>query len=329
MGEPRPWVGLNVSVDHAWGIVGTGNIARAFVRSLENVPEATVAAVASREIASALDFASTHGIARAHRGVDAIAADASVEVAYVAGINTVHADHTVALLEAGKHVLVEKPIALSLSEVDRMTAAARSNGRFLMEAMWMRFNPLHVEILGRVSTGEFGRVLGVESDFTFDRPYDAGHRLFDPAQGGGSLLDVGIYPLTLAWSLLGPPATRVAHVGLTPSGVDDSVRLELGWPDGATALLTCGSRAEGTRTSVIRLQNAEVHIPPPSHAASSATIHTADGRVEHVGASQASLHHQVLEVHRCIEHGLLESPAMPHALSRAVLGFMLDVLAGR
>lgn len=324
----RPSV-LNGGMRHGWGIASTGNIAAAFARSLTHVPDAELVAVGSRSEGSASRFAGEHAVPAAHGSIADLAADPHVEIVYVAGVNTVHAAHAVLLAEAGKHVLVEKPVAMNTAEFDVMVAAARSNGVFLMEAMWMRFNPLHVELVRRISSGEFGPVEHIESDFSFNRPLDPSHRLFDPSLGGGSLLDVGIYPLTLAWWLLGEPDSVESCVETGVTGVDTSVSLGLGWNGGATAHLTCGSTFDGPRTSVIRCTGARIEIPAPSHAASSAHIGFPDGATDTLSAAPASLHHQVPEVHRCVEAGLSESPRMPHGESRAVLAMMEQVLHGR
>ena len=201
-----------------------------------------------------------------------VVSDPDIDIVYVAGIHPVHREHAVMMLEAGKHVLVEKPLAMSPSEVESIIEASRSSGRFMMEAMWMRFNPLHVELKTRIDSGEFGPVEFIESDFTFEVPRDPSHRLFDPAKGGGALLDVGIYPLNLAWWWLGEPDAWSADGTLGPTGVDESVRMELEWRDGAKALLTCGSTAPGPRTSTITCRSAVIRIDAPSHASPTATI---------------------------------------------------------
>jgi predicted dehydrogenase len=238
----------------------------------------------------------------------------------------VHHDHAIAMMRAGKHVLVEKPLAMNASEVAEMVAESRETGRFLMEAMWMRFNPLHVELQRRISGGEFGAIQRIESDFSFAAPRSAEHRLFDPAKGGGSLLDVGIYPLTLAWWWLGAPTSWTATGDIGPTGVDESVTLDLGWSSGATARLTCGSTRNGSRQSVITCERATITIPTPSHASPVAHIVTANG-TETVECAAPGLHHQVVEVQRCLAAGLIESPRMTHADSHAVATFMDDVLA--
>ena len=140
------------------------------------------------------------------------------------------------------------------------------------------------------------------------------------------LLDVGIYPLTLAWWWLGAPTSWTATGDIGPTGVDESVTLDLGWSSGATARLTCGSTRNGSRQSVITCERATITIPTPSHASPVAHIVTANG-TETVECAAPGLHHQVVEVQRCLAAGLIESPRMTHADSHAVATFMDDVLA--
>ena len=309
-----------------WGIAGTGRIASDFVRDFAAIEDGRVSAVGSRTTAGAEKFASSRNIARVHGSMAELAADPDVDIVYVAGIHPVHREHAVMMLEAGKHVLVEKPLAMSPAEAESIIGASRSSGRFMMEAMWMRFNPLHVELKTRIDSGEFGPVEFIESDFTFEVPRDPSHRLFDPAKGGGALLDVGIYPLNLAWWWLGEPDAWSADGMLGPTGVDESVRMELEWRDGAKALLTCGSTAPGPRTSTITCRSAVIRIDAPSHASPTATIES-NGTTERVEASAPGLHHQAREVQRCIAAGDTQSPRMPHAESLAISHFMDDVLA--
>lgn len=301
-----------------WGIAATGSIAGQFASALRWVPDAELVAVGSRSAESAAAFARAHGAPHAHPSYEALAADPDVDAVYVASVHPRHRPDAIGFLEAGKHVLVEKPMALSAAEVDLMVAAARASNRFLMEAMWMRFNPLHVELVERIQRGEIGEVRRVIADFSFRIPPDPDHRLLSKEKGGGALLDVGIYPMTLAWWLLGEP-TSVAHVAhLAPTGVDDEMSLLCGWDGGASALLTCATRTDGSLTARIEGSEGSITIHPPAHASSSATIRRG-GTDQHVDAAPASLHHQVHEVHRCIRAGLIESPRMPWATSRAML----------
>ena len=309
-----------------WGIAGTGRIASDFARDLANIPDAELVAVGSRTAEGAGAFAGSRGIPRAHGSIEALAADPDVDVVYVAGIHPVHRRHAVMMMEAGKHVLVEKPLAMDAGEVQEIISASQRTGRFMMEAMWMRFNPLHVELKRRVDAGEFGRILGITADFSFAAPRDPSHRLFDPAKGGGSLLDVGIYPINLAWWWLGEPASWTANGAVGPTGVDESVVMDLAWADGSTAHLTCGSTVDGPRVSTVTCESATIVIPAPSHSSPVADITFAD-RTERVSLDAPGLHHQVREVQSCIASGRTESPRMPHAESLDIARFMDRVSA--
>jgi predicted dehydrogenase len=309
-----------------WGIAGTGRIASDFVRDIANIAESEVVAVGSRTLDGARAFASARNIATAHGSMDALAADPNVDVIYVAGIHPVHHDHAITAMRAGKHVLVEKPLAMDAAEVAEMIAISRETNRFLMEAMWTRFNPLHVELRRRFDTGEFGRVTAIDSDFSFALPVDPTHRLFDPSKGGGALLDVGIYPITLAWWWLGAPASWTARGHIGSTGVDESVELNLTSAEGVVAHLTCGSTFDGPKKSTITCEKAVIDIHPPSHSSPVAEIRTASG-TETLRCTGPGLHHQVVEVHRCIAAGSTESPRMSHADSLAIATFMDEVLA--
>ena len=309
-----------------WGIAGTGRIAGDFARDLMQVPSAELVAVSSRTVEGARTFASRWGASRSHGSIHDIAAEDSLDVVYVAGIHPVHRDHAIILMESGKHVLVEKPLAMNSLEVTEMIDVSRRTGRFLMEAMWMRFNPLHVELKRRLDQGEFGRILSIEADFSFAGPDDPSHRLFDPTKGGGSLLDVGVYPITLAWWYLGEPASWHADVEFGSTGVDVAARLGLEWGNGTRAELHCGTRHEGSRSAIIECEQAIIRIPAPAHSSPIAEIKTSQG-IEPVRCAPPGLHHQVDEVHRCIAAGLIESPRMPHSASLSVAKFIDEVLA--
>ncbi|MEZ5166743.1 MAG: Gfo/Idh/MocA family oxidoreductase [Acidimicrobiales bacterium] len=301
-----------------WGIAGTGGIAASFRRDLASVDDAVVVAVGSRSAEAAAGFAADHGITGTAGTYADLAADPDVDVVYVAGIHPVHAPQAVQFLEAGKHVLVEKPIALTASEVDRMIAAATAHDRFLMEAMWMRFNPAHVELVHRLRTGAIGEPRRIVADFSFALPYAPEHRLWDIAKGGGALLDLGIYPVTLAWWIFGPPESIEVAGHVHEAGADDEVSLLCRWAGGESALLTCGLRLPGPMTARIEGTEGYAHLPAPFHATSRLDIHRG-AEVEHIDAPPAGLHHQVAEVHRCLRHGERQSPEVPWATSRAII----------
>lgn len=306
-----------------WGVAATGRIARAFANAFGavGVDDASIVAVGSRSRAAADAFAADHGIARAHASYAELAADPDVDVVYVASLQPSHMHDAIMMLEAGKHVLVEKPFTLSAATADRVFAAARANDRFAMEAMWMRFNPAPVEAVRRVHNGEIGLVERMEIDFTISVADDPEHRLRSLEKGGGSLLDLGIYPLTLAWWIAGPP-TSWTVTGTVAGGVDTTCVIDAEW-DGITARLSCGLDEDGPLSAVIQGRDGVLELHAPFHAATSFAID--DGPIQRL--APASLHHQVHEVHRCLRAGARESPRNPWATTRAILSVCDDVLA--
>lgn len=301
-----------------WGVAGTGGIAARFVTDFAHLDEGEITAVGSRSADSASSFAAAHGITTSHASYDALADDPYVDAVYVAGIHPVHAPQTEMFLDAGKHVLVEKPIALNTRQVDSMIAAAARNDRFLMEALWTRFNPAHVEMMRRIDEGAIGDVRRIIADFSFALPFDERHRLWDRTKGGGALLDLGIYPLTLAWWALGPPAAISAAGHVSDTGVDDEITLLCSWESGATAALTAALRLPGTMAARIEGTDGSIELPAPAHCTEIVTIRRG-AEVEELTAEAAGLHHQVSEVHRCLRAGERESPRMPLATSREMM----------
>ncbi len=302
-----------------WGICGTGAIARAFVEGLTHVPDAEVAAVASRDGARGAAFADASG-ARVHVGTEALAADDDVDVVYVASTQDRHVDDVVTLVRAGRNVLCEKPFALSLADAEQMCAAAGDAHVFLMEALWSRFLPSYVRLAELLDDEVIGRPQLVEANFSISVPVAAraDHRLYDPHRGGGALLDLGVYPVQLAHLVFGAPTTVSATADLTDRGVDAQTALVLGWADGGAALLhtaigtngTCGARITGTAGTI--------ELAPFMHCTTELTITTDDG-VEVETFADPSLHFQVPEVHRCLRGGLFESSVMPHAETLAIM----------
>lgn len=199
-----------------WGVLATGGIAAAFTAALVDLPDAEVVAVASRTESSAKAFAERFGIERAYGDWDALAQDADVDIVYVATPHSAHRTAAGLCLEAGRNVLVEKAFTLNSREATELVALAGERGGFLMEAMWMYCNPLVRRLKALVDDGAIGEVRTVQADFGLAGPFPPAHRLRDPAQGGGALLDLGVYPVSFAHLLLGEPADIKASAVLSP-----------------------------------------------------------------------------------------------------------------
>ncbi len=189
----------------AWGILGTGRIAGNFAADLALLPDAELVAVGSRSEATAQSFAGRFGAPHAHGSYEALAADPAVEVIYIATPHPLHAENMKLCLRAGKAVLCEKPFTLNAREAEEVIALAREQKLFLMEAMWTRFLPAVVRARELIEQGAIGEVRLLLADFGFRAAFDPHHRLFDPQLGGGALLDLGVYCVSLASMLFGPP----------------------------------------------------------------------------------------------------------------------------
>ncbi|GAA3740736.1 putative dehydrogenase [Spinactinospora alkalitolerans] len=234
-----------------WGILGTGAIAERFVQGLRAVEGAEVAAVGSRTDATAHRFADRWEIPRRHGTHRSLAEDPEVDVVYVATPHPAHHAATLLCLEAGRHVLCEKPLALNAAQAREMVAAARNADRFLMEGMWTRFAPAMREIVALVESGTIGEVTTLIADIGWRSEYDPDSRLFAPALGGGALLDVGVYPIALASVFLGEPVGIDARAVKAPSGVDSQVGLVISGSSGAVGLLSCSIETDMPNRAVI------------------------------------------------------------------------------
>ncbi|MGW2448228.1 Gfo/Idh/MocA family protein [Streptomyces sp. NPDC001675] len=307
-----------------WGILATGGIAAAFAADLVDLPDAEIVAVASRSRESAEAFAERFGVTRAYGDWESLAADPDIDVVYVA---TPHAAHRAAAglcLTAGRNVLCEKAFTLNAREAGELVALAKEHDRFLMEAMWMYCNPLVRRLKALVDDGAIGEVRTVQADFGLAGPFPAAHRLRDPELGGGSLLDLGVYPVSFAQLLLGEPDAVAASAVLSPEGVDLQTGALLSWESGALASLHC-SIAGGTGTTAsVTGSLGRIDIPAGFFHPERFVLHR-DGRdseeftADPADGPRTSLRHEAAEVMRALRAGERESPLVPLDGSLAVM----------
>ena len=268
------------------GVAGTGRIAQALVSGAAFAPEVRIVAVSSRHQAAATEFAQRYGIGRAHQGADRLADDDDVDLVYVASLNHLHHRDVCRFLDAGKHVLCEKPFALDAAKAAEMIAAAERNDRFLMDALWSRFLPSWQRVRSLVDDGAIGAPRSLSAELGFASTDPPHGRLRDRAQGGGSLLDSGIYPHAFASWFLGEPERVHAVADIGPTG-----------PDGAIELSPRMHRS--TRVVLRRLGRDDV--------------------VETLPYEGNGLHLQLTHVARCIAEGRRDSPVMPLAETLGIL----------
>jgi predicted dehydrogenase len=226
-----------------WGILGVARINRALVPPLQSSARHALVAIASRDGARAAEAARQWGIPRAHGSYEALLADREIDVVYVPLPNDLHVEWTVKAARAGKHVLCEKPLALSIADVDRVETAAHEAGVVVTEAFMYRHHPQTLRVKEMVSSGAVGTVRLVRGTFTFDLTNGGDYRL-DPAQGGGSLWDVGCYPLSYARFVLGEEPVEAFGWSVTgPTGIDETFVGQMRFPGGAIASFDCGFRS--------------------------------------------------------------------------------------
>ena len=304
-----------------WGILAPGTIADAFATTLHAHTDQRVVAVASRTPDRAAAFAARHGIPRVASGYDQLVADPEIDIVYVAAPHTEHVRLGMLAIEAGKHVLIEKPIGVTAAEARTLAAAARAAGVFAMEAMWTRFLPQTDVLLQLVRAGDLGEILTLTADFGDLFPTDPNGRAYNPALGGGALLDVGVYPVSFAHAVLGEPSRVTATGSLTATGVDAQAALILDYPGAAQAVLTTSMLVRTPWQAAVSGTRARVEFPAHFMGPSGLRVLAGDEVVaEFVDPNGFRWHdglcYQAAAVAQHIADGLTESPR--HTLDDAI-----------
>ncbi|TCO58134.1 Gfo/Idh/MocA family protein [Actinocrispum wychmicini] len=293
-----------------WGVVATGGIADVVTSDMKLVDGTEVRAVSSRDPRKAADFAERHGIPRSYGNNDELIADPSVDVVYVATPHSSHYEVAKAALVAGKAVLCEKPLTVTLAAAEELVALARQQGAFLMEAMWTRFNPLVRKLRQWVAEGVIGQIRGIHADFGALFPADPTHRGWNPLLGGGSLLDLGVYPVSLVQMLLGEPTAVVTH-GLVRNEVDAQAAMLLRYPDGVSAQVTSSMISDHPVRATIVGTNGRIELSPDFFRVEEMVVQVgADRRVERVELTGHGYTYQIAEVNARVLAGDKESPEM-------------------
>jgi predicted dehydrogenase len=302
-----------------WGLIGTG-IAGPFVSALHAHTSQRAVAVTARDRGRTEAFARRHGIATVHASVAALVDDPDVDVVYVSTPHPLHHEQALAAVAAGKHVLVEKPIAMSAHQAREMTDAGRAAGVLVQEAMWTRYLPQSDIIRQVLADGLLGDVRLVRADFGFVMPFDPAHRLWNAELGGGALLDAGVYPIAFASSVLGPPDSVTAAGSLAPTGVDE--RADLLLPSaGANALVSTSLVARLPITASVVGSEARLDVHSPFFGPTGLTMTTGSATSEEsltwrdttFDKLNEGLSHQAVCFAAYVAEGRVESPVHDHA----------------
>jgi predicted dehydrogenase len=315
-----------MSTEIRWGIIGLGKIADTFARDLALVPDAVITAVASRSLEKANAFRQKYKAAHAFCSYEELYNCDEVDVVYIATPHSHHAAPAIQAIEHGKHVLCEKPMGVNREQTSYMLNSAREKGVFFMEALWSRFIPAIARAKEIVDSGALGDIRYIHADFAFfalDR--DPEGRILNPALAGGSLLDIGIYPVFLSYLLLGKPdkVLSVSHFHDTGAEIETSMIFQY---ERAQALLYSGFSSNSEMKAMICGTRGTMYIHPRWHEAQELTLEIGDDmQVLPIPKTGKGYTHEINEVHHCIRNGKLQSDLWSHQHSTDLIE-LLDLV---
>jgi len=310
-----------------WGILATGWIAELFVKDM-NQHGFTVAAVGSRSQAGADAFAARFGIPKAHGSYEALCADPDIDAIYVATPHPMHHANTRLALEGGKHVLIEKPLTINAGEAQDLVDLAASKGLVLLEAMWARFLPHMIRIREIIASGELGEIRSVVADHTQDLPDDPKHRLNDLALGGGALLDLGIYPVSFVYDILGKPDGIVAKARMKETGADGTVATIFTYANGAIGMTLSASDTAGRNIATIHGTDGRIEIDKVWYTPTSFRWYKGKDEVAEDYKSNVEgrgMQYQAAELERLVAEGKIAGDMLPPQQSADIMAVLDEI----
>jgi predicted dehydrogenase len=300
-----------------WGILACGRIAGKFANDLKLLEDADLWAVGSRSLDKATAFAAAHGFRHAYGSYEALVNDPDVDVIYIASPHAQHHEHTLLCITHGKPVLCEKAFAINSRQASEMINAARASGVFLMEALWSRFLPHYQETMRMVKDGQLGKIGSVLANFGFIPEPPVPDRLFNPDLGGGTLLDIGIYNVFIAISVLGRPDEVIAQMTPATTGIDQQCAVTFRYQNGALAQLFSSFEANLPIEAEISGPLGRIRLTTRFYEPT-ARIEWYPGRVDtrtEIPVEKQpgwGYQHQARHVQECLRQGLTESPVWSH-----------------
>lgn len=303
-----------------WGIIGLGAIAHKFATDLLTVNDAELYAVASRNQEKAHVFAEKFGVKKAYGSYEALANDATIDAVYIATPHALHKENAIMCLKNGIAVLCEKPFAMNAEEVEAMIACAKQHNTLLMEALWTNFLPHYQFVLKQLNNKTYGNILKMESDFGFQRDYDTSARLFNKAMGGGSLLDIGIYPIFAALSTLGLPKNIDAAATFFENGTDATCNMTFTYENNVKAYLKSSLVEVLPTQAIFYCEKAIIKINTMFHMPTTVSI-IVDGKedIKDFGYQTIGYHYEAIHFNQLLRDGKTESDIMTFEFSRNLI----------
>lgn len=312
-----------------WGIIGAGNIAHKFAEDIQKVPNAELLAIASRDKDRAKAFTTKYNATMAYDSYQLLADDPQVDAVYIATPHAFHKAHTVLCLNRKKAVLCEKPFAMNSTQAKEMIETAKASNTLLMEAMWTRFLPHYQMVLQLIQEGDIGNITGLEADFGFKPHYDPESRLIKKILGGGSLLDIGIYPVFLALSVLGMPDDIKANASFFDSGADSSCDMIFSYGNHVKAHLKSSFLEQTPNAASIFGEQGRITIQPNFHAPSSFSIEKG-GKIQRFDfeVKTNGYSYEIEHFNNLLLKGKTESPLMTFRTSEQLI-HLLDAVRNK
>ena len=303
-----------------WGIIGLGAIAHKFATDLLTIHDAELYAVASRNQEKAHVFAEKFGVKKAYGSYEALANDATIDAVYIATPHALHKENAIMCLKNGIAVLCEKPFAMNAEEVEAMIACAKQHNTLLMEALWTNFLPHYQFVLKQLNNKTYGNILKMESDFGFQRDYDTSARLFNKAMGGGSLLDIGIYPIFAALSTLGLPKNIDAAATFFENGTDATCNMTFTYENNVKAYLKSSLVEVLPTQAIFYCEKAIIKINTMFHMPTTVSI-IVDGKedIKDFGYQTIGYHYEAIHFNQLLRDGKTESDIMTFEFSRNLI----------
>lgn len=307
-----------------WGILAPGHIAAKFAADLATVKDAQLYAIASRSLEKALAFKETYHAQVAYGNYMDLINDPKVDAIYIATPHAFHKIYTIDCLKQKKAVLCEKPLALNSADVAQMIQVARQENVLLMEALWTAFLPHYKKVKSFLSTGVYGEVTSVEADFGFTPEFNAGSRLFNKQLGGGSLLDIGIYPIFLALGIMGLPERIEAKAQFFETGVDSTCRMKFHYSHGKSALLYSTLLEKTPTKAVIECEKGKIIIHTPFHKPTSVSFIDRHGKetLEDYKGTTLGYNFEIAHFNELLKGGKTESPIVSFEFSKDLMDTM-------
>ncbi|MEO9077060.1 MAG: Gfo/Idh/MocA family oxidoreductase [Gelidibacter sp.] len=317
---------MNTPKTIRWGIIGLGKIANKFAKDIQTIENCQLYAVASRHQEKANSFAKQYNAIKAYGDYESLVADPDIDAVYIATPHSSHKEYSILCLNHKKAVLCEKPLAMNIHDVEEMIAVAKINNVLMMEALWTYFLPHYKFVLNELKSGKFGAITKVEADFGFRPKFDSTSRVFKKSLGGGSLLDIGIYPIFAALSTLGKPIDIDAKAIFFDNGADASCDIIFNYYNGVKAFLRSTLLEETPTEAIFYCEKGQIKINSRFHEPSTVTvIYNGKETTHDFGYKTIGYNFETEHFNDLLRNGKTESPIMTYDFSRNLMLILDDV----